>query len=48
MAFTFSDRYIEEYNTQGFTIFDHILPASLIGDLRRVTEEAREVGCGVR
>ena len=43
MAFEFSDRHIETYQTQGYTVFEQILPATLIADLRRVTDQAREM-----
>lgn len=40
MPFMFSDRHIDEYHTQGYTVFERILPPSLIGDLRRVSDKA--------
>ena len=43
MAFTFTDRHIEEYRTQGYTVFRRILPPSLVADLRRVCAEARGI-----
>ncbi|MFT5366868.1 MAG: hypothetical protein ACI8V2_001818 [Candidatus Latescibacterota bacterium] len=43
MSFMFSDEHIEEYHTQGHTVFRQVLPPSLIGDLRRVTDSAREI-----
>jgi hypothetical protein len=43
MPFQFSDQHIEDYHTQGSTIFRSILPPSLIADLRRVTDRAREI-----
>lgn len=43
MAFQLSDRHIEAFHTQGYTVFEQILPPSLIGDLRRVTDRAREL-----
>ena len=43
MAFEFSDRHIETYQTRGYTVFEQILPATLIADLRRVTDQAREM-----
>ena len=42
MTFRFSDAHIDEYHTLGYTVFRKILPASLIGDLRCVTDQARE------
>ncbi len=44
MPFTFSDQHIEDYQRHGFTVFRGIVPASLVGDLRRVTDQARELG----
>ena len=41
MTFQFSDRHIEEYQTQGYTVFRKILPCSLIEELRRVTDQGR-------
>ena len=43
MPFTFSEQHIEDYHRDGYTVFQSILPASLVGDLRRVTDEARDV-----
>ena len=43
MAFRFSDKHIQEYHTQGYTVFEGVLPPSLIDDLRRVTDEARDI-----
>ena len=43
MAFAFSDRHIDEYRTQGYTVFRQVLPLSLIADLRRVCDEARDL-----
>jgi hypothetical protein len=43
MAFAFSEKHIVDYHTFGYTIFRSILPTSLIGDLRRVTDRAREI-----
>lgn len=43
MSFVFSDQHIEEYRTLGYTVFRQILPASLVADLRRVAERAREI-----
>ena len=41
MAFTFSEKHITNYHTLGYTIFREILPTTLVGDLRRVTDRAR-------
>lgn len=43
MAFQFSDRHITDYHSLGYTIFRSILPPSLIADLRRAAERAREL-----
>ena len=43
MPFQLSDQHIQEYHTLGYTVFRKILPASLIGDLRRVTDKARDI-----
>ena len=40
MSFVFSDRHIEEYHTLGYTVFERILPPSLLEDLRRVCQQA--------
>jgi hypothetical protein len=41
MGWSWSERHIEEYHQQGFTVFAAILPPSLIGDLRRACDAAR-------
>lgn len=41
--FHFSDEHIDSYHRQGFTVFQGILPPSLVTDLRRVTDRAREI-----
>ena len=43
MAFKISDAHIQDYHTRGYTVFQKILPPSLIEDLRRVTDRAREI-----
>jgi ectoine hydroxylase-related dioxygenase (phytanoyl-CoA dioxygenase family) len=43
MSFKFSDQHIEEYHTQGYTVFRRILPPSLLEGLRRVGDRAREL-----
>ena len=43
MAFAFSDQHIDEYRTQGYTVFRQLLPPSLVADLRRVCDEARDL-----
>ncbi len=42
MAFQFSDRHIEEFLTQGFTVFRGIVPPALVQDLRGETDRGRE------
>ena len=42
MNFQFSEQHIEQFQTQGYTIFRSILPASLIDDLRPVCARGRE------
>lgn len=43
MPFTLSDEHIESYHRNGFTIFQKILPDSLLADLRRVSVKALEI-----
>ena len=43
MPFTFSEQHITEYYHNGYTVFQSILPSSLVQDLRRVTDLAREI-----
>ena len=43
MAFAFSDHHIEDYRTQGYTVFRQILPLSLVSDLRRVCDAAKDI-----
>lgn len=43
MAFTFSQEHIDCYQRNGYAIFRHILPTSLISDLRKTAEQARAV-----
>ena len=43
MGFEFSDHHIEDYHVRGFSVFRKILPPTLIADLRRVTDRAREL-----
>jgi ectoine hydroxylase-related dioxygenase (phytanoyl-CoA dioxygenase family) len=43
MAFHFSDRHIAEYHSRGYTVFEQILPPSLLADLRRVSDQARQL-----
>jgi len=40
MTFAFSDRHVEEYRTQGYTVFRQILPPGLVADLRRASAAA--------
>lgn len=48
MAFAFSDQHIDQYHTQGFTLFRQILPPSLLGELRRVATQARGIARQLR
>ena len=43
MSFTFSERHVAEYYHDGCTVFAGILPPALLADLRRATDQAREV-----
>ena len=43
MAFVFSDQHIDEYRTQGYTVFRQLLPPSLVTDLRRICDKARDL-----
>lgn len=43
MAFQFQDSHISDYYSLGFTVFQRILPPSLIRDLRRVADRAQEI-----
>ena len=43
MNFKWSERHLEEWETQGVTVFRQILPPALIEDLRRAAEMAREI-----
>ena len=43
MTWSWSERHIEEYHLQGFTVFEAILPPSLIKDLRRGCAVARDL-----
>lgn len=43
MKFKFSDSLIESYERDGYAVFREILPLSLITDLRRATDQGREI-----
>jgi hypothetical protein len=43
MAFRYTEQNREEYITDGFTILRDLIPASLLADLRRETDRAREI-----
>jgi ectoine hydroxylase-related dioxygenase (phytanoyl-CoA dioxygenase family) len=43
MPFALTDQHLEDYHSLGYTVFRRILPPSLVGDLRRVTDHAREI-----
>src|SRR5438034_1196790 len=39
----FSEEHIAEYWRDGYTVFEEIIPASLVADLRRVAEQGAEI-----
>lgn len=41
VGWTWSERHIEEYHRLGYTVFEAILPNSLVDDLRRACDAAR-------
>jgi len=41
--FTYTEQLREEYVTDGFTVLHGLIPASLLADLRRETDRAREI-----
>lgn len=43
MSFEFSDRHIVGYHTQGYTIFQDMVPAPLMADLRREADRGRPI-----
>ena len=43
MTFKFSENHIVEFQTQGYTVFKGIIPTSLIRDLRKASDRAREI-----
>ena len=43
MTFRLTDEHIDQFHAHGYTIFEKVLPPSLIRDLRRVSGKAREV-----
>ena len=43
MPFQFTEKHIADYHTLGYTIFQDIIPTSLLTDLRRVADKAREI-----
>jgi hypothetical protein len=43
MSFTFRDTHISDYHMLGYTVFRGIVPPSLIRDLRRETDRARDI-----
>ena len=43
MSFKFCDSHISDYHALGYTVFRDILPPSLIEDLRRASDLAREI-----
>lgn len=43
MSFDFSAQWIEDYRRDGYVILREVVPPSLIADLRRVSEQGREL-----
>ena len=43
MPFSFSDQHLDQYHTQGYTVSRQILPPALLGELRRVAAQARQI-----
>src|SRR5579871_2716552 len=43
MTFQFTDRHRDEYNISGLTVLRGLIPVSLLADLRRETNKAREI-----
>ena len=42
--FNFKDSMVNEYLSEGYLIFRGIVPPSLLSDLRREAEKARDLG----
>lgn len=43
MAFLWSDEHVDSFHRHGYAIFRGILPPALVRDLRRVTDQARQI-----
>ena len=43
MAFKFSENHVVQFQMQGYTVFNQIIPTSLIRDLRKASDRAREI-----
>ena len=43
MPFELTDRHFQDFHTLGFCIFEHIIPLSLLSDLRREAEKGKEI-----
>ena len=43
MSFHFSAQWIEDYRRDGYVILREVVPPSLIADLRRVSDQGREL-----
>jgi len=43
LSFKLTEKHITDYHKLGFTVFRAIIPESLLGDLRRETDRAREI-----
>ncbi|MCK6474432.1 MAG: phytanoyl-CoA dioxygenase family protein [Planctomycetes bacterium] len=48
MAFRITERHFTDFHTYGFTVFRRALPASLVRDLRRVSDKGRTIARQVR
>lgn len=43
MSFKLTDRHIDQYMRDGFTVFERLIPPALLNDLRRSAEKARKI-----
>ena len=43
MPFQFTEKHISDYHLFGYTVFEEIIPNTLLTDLRRVTDRARDI-----
>ena len=44
MAFKVTDQHIQDYHTLGFTLFQQMIPASLLTQMRREADKGRHLG----